>query len=576
MHVLTDIVALLAVSLAAMLIAHKARLPLIIGLLVGGAIAGPNGLGLVTATEEVQLLAEVGVILLLFAIGLELSPGELGQSRKSLVTAGILQVLLTVVVGTLLAGAFGLEFPAAILLGFVLSLSSTAVALKLLQDRAELHAPQGRFALGIAIVQDIAVVPMLLSIPLLMGRRSGSDANLLQPLIGGLLLTALVVVLSRRVIPKLLERVAHTRSSELFLIAIVVLCLGIAWVSSLLGLSLALGAFLAGLAVSGTEYRHQAASVISPLREIFTGFFFAAVGMLIDLRFILSHPVTVPLLSLLVVVIKATVVVVVIMLLRHPLRTAILTGAVLAQVGEFAFVLSQAGVEQGLIAPDMFRLILAISALSMAMTPALFWAAPRLAGWAGRIRGISMAGVEGNGKEGELSDHLIIIGYGLNGKNLSRACRRQGSPYIVIEANPINARIARTEGDSVILGDATLEAALLQAGANRARTMVVAISDPRATRRIVAIAKQINPALHMIVRTRFVSELEGLYAAGADQVVPEEFETAIEIFVLVMRRQQLAQEEIDRSVAEIRADSYEAFRTKRSFPPANKKDKEAG
>lgn len=561
MNVLTDIVVLLAVSLVAMFFAHKAKVPMIVGILVAGAIAGPNGLRLVTAAEEVHSLAQIGIILLLFVIGLELSLEELGPAKRSLLAAGALQIVLTTGVGMLVATLAGISASASLLIGFVLASSSTAVALKLLQERAEHHAPHGRFALGISIVQDIASVPILLLMPLLAGQGAVSLTGLLRPFAGGVVLTALVIVLSRRVIPRVLAKMAQTRSSELFMIAVLGLCLAIAWLSSLLGLSLALGAFLAGLAVSGTEYRHRAVSMISPMRDVFTGFFFVAMGMLIDLRVIWEQPVFVAALVAAVVVVKLVIVVAIILLLRHPFRTAWLSGVLLAQVGEFGFVVTQAAVESKLFTLDYSQTILTVSAISMAVVPALFLIAPSLSdALSSRKKSDRGKAKKTPSQADHFADHLIIVGYGLNGRNLSSACRIQGSQYVVVEGNPLNVQEAREKGDPIILGDATSEATLLEAGVDRARTLVVAISDARATRRVVALARQMSPRVHIIVRTRFVSELEGLQKLGADQVVPEEFETAIEIFVRVMRRQNLPEGNIERLVSAIRSGSYEAFR----------------
>jgi len=565
---LTDVVVILGLSLAVILVFQRARVPLVLGFLLTGIIAGPHGLGLIRGVHEVEVLAEVGVILLLFSIGIEFSLGSLVRIWRSVVLGGALQVGLTGVAIFFIAQAFGQAPMEAVFMGMLVSLSSTAIVLRLLQERAEIDAPQGKTALGILIFQDMAIVPMMLFTPFL--ALGGGDV--VGPLIGllgkAVLIVALVLVAARWVVPWLLFRVARTRNREVFLMATVGLGLAAAWLTSLAGLSLALGAFLAGLVISESEYSAQALGEVLPFKEIFLSFFFVSVGMLLDLSYVTSQFLQVSLTTLLVLTLKSGVAALAIRLLGFSLRTALLAGFSLSQVGEFSFILSRTGIEHGLLPGEHEQLFLAVSVLTMAVAPFVIAAAPTLADGVLRLplpawlvgAGGEM-GEEPVGEDGEpLSDHLIIVGFGINGRNLSRAARVAGIPYLVLETNPDTVKKERKGGEVISYGDATHPAVLHHAGVERARVLVTAISDPGSTRRITEVAKRMNPALFVLARTRYVQEMEPLYKAGADAVIPEEFETAVEILARVLRRYLIPQIEIAEFVADMRAGGYEMLR----------------
>jgi len=565
---LTDIVIILGLSLGVILLFQRIRVPLVLGFLLTGIIAGPHGLGLIQAVHQVEVLAEVGVILLLFSIGIEFSLGSLVRIWRSVVLGGTLQVGLTGAATFLLARAFGQTPVEAVFMGMLVSLSSTAIVLRLLQERAEIDAPQGKTALGILIFQDMAIVPMMLFTPLL-ALGGGEVTGLLLGLLGkAVLVVGLVLVAARWVVPWLLFRVARTRNREVFLLATVGLGLAAAWLTSLAGLSLALGAFLAGLVISESEYSAQALGEVLPFKEIFLSFFFVSVGMLLDLSFVTREILPVSLIALLVLSLKAGVGALAVRLLGFSLRTALLAGFTLSQVGEFSFILSRAGIEIGLLPGEHEQMFLAVSVLTMAATPFIIAAAPSLAdavlalplpNW---VRGAGGELGEGRRPDEEepLSDHLIIVGFGMNGRNLARAARVAGIPYLVLETNPDTVRREKKGGEVISFGDATYPAVLEHAGVERARVLVTAISDPGSTRRITQVAKRMNPALFILARTRYVQEVEPLYRAGADDVIPEEFETSVEILARVLRRYLIPQVEIEEFVGDIRAGGYEMLR----------------
>jgi CPA2 family monovalent cation:H+ antiporter-2 len=335
------------------------------------------------------------------------------------------------------------------------------------------------------------------------------------------------------------------------------MCFAVAWLTSMAGLSLALGAFLAGLLIADSEYSHQALGNVIPFRDLFTSIFFVSIGMLLDPGSIIEHPFVVVGITIAVIAGKLALATAVILLLRYPMRTALLTGFSLAQVGEFSFILSRVGVKQGLLGAEDYQLFLSVAILSMAATPILMAIAPALAD--------RLAGKFGSTKPPAdsaptPSDGLLIIGYGLNGRNLVTAAVSASIPYSVIEMNPDTVRREAAAGIHIMFGDATQDAVLAHAGVASARVIVVAISDAAATARITERVRANNPTASVIVRTRFVSEVAHLYKLGADEVIPEEFETAVEIFARVLRRYLLPRHEIERMITELRSDGYEALR----------------
>jgi len=562
---LNDIVIIFGLSIAILFICHRLRVPAIVGFLLTGILAGPHGLGLVKAVHEVEILAEVGVVLLLFTIGIEFSLGRLLQIKKSVLMGGSIQVLLTILVTFVIARQLGQPIGESIFIGFLISLSSTAIVLKLIQERGEVDSPHGRTTLGILIFQDIIIVPMILVTPLLAGATGDLGESVLVLIAKGIGIIGLVFVSAKWIVPQVLYQIARTRIQELFLLSVVVICLAVAWITSSAGLSLALGAFLAGLIISESEYSHHALGNILPFRDVFTSFFFVSIGMLLDIGFLFRQPGTIVLIALGVLVIKSIIASFATVLLGFPLRTSILVGLALGQVGEFSFILSKTGVEHGLLAGNIYQMFLAVSVLSMAATPFIITLAPRIADIMLRLplpkRLISGFYPVSEIKVENKKHHLIIIGFGVNGRNVARAARVSGIPYAIIEMNPETVRSEQAQGEPIYYGDSTQEAVLQHTNIKDARIVVAAINDPTATRRITEIIRRLNPEVHLIVRTRYLQEVKPLYELGADEVIPEEFETSVEIFTRVLAKYFIPRDEIERLVAEVRSDGYEMFRS---------------
>ncbi len=555
--ILIDLTIVMALAVAAVYLCNLIKIPSIVGFLITGILAGPHGLGLVSASEEIEVLAEVGVVLLLFIIGMEFSFSTFKQMKKTLLIGGGVQVGLTVLLAAGLGHLLNRPLGAAFFDGMLVALSSTAIVLNLLQARGELDAPHGRTSLGVLILQDIAVIPMLLITPLLAGGAGAGDQSGWLLLAKGAAVIVVMGVAARWMVPWLLERTVAARNRELFLITVVLICFAVAWLTASAGLSLALGAFLAGLIISESPYSHQAVSNVLPLRDLFVSVFFVSIGMLMDLSFLWANLWLVPLAALVVLALKTVTGGIATLALGLPFRVALATGFVLAQVGEFSFVLAHTGLTHGLISKAHYQIFLNISVLTMLFTPAGVALASRLAS---KLTTMPLKLPDQGHPVHAMRDHAIVVGYGINGRNVARAARLAGIPYVVAEMNPATVREEKAKGEPIVYADATHEPMLDYLGVNRARVLVSVIADPAATRRVVATAKTMNPALYVIARTRFVQEVPELRKLGADEVIPEEYETALEIFVRLLRRFMVPQGEIESFVTELRAESYGMLR----------------
>jgi CPA2 family monovalent cation:H+ antiporter-2 len=555
--VLRDIVLLLLASLPIVFVCGRLRLPTIIGYMLTGVVIGPSGLGVIGDVHAVETLAEIGVVLLLFTIGLEFSLEKLLAMQRVVFLGGGMQVGVTIVAAMLLAHwGVGLAWPSAIFVGFLVALSSTAIVLKTYVDRAESDTPHGRMAIGILLFQDLCIVPMMLFLPLLSGQRTANLWYILKTLGLAAGSVLLIMLLARRVFPFLLQWLVTLRSREVFVSFAVLACLGTAWLTSQAGLSLALGAFIAGVVLSESEYSHQIVADILPFRDIFNGIFFVSIGMLLSLEVLTTTwPVVLGVVALIVVG-KTVLAFAAIKALGRTPRVALMAALGIAQIGEFSFVLLKVGAEAGLLEGAAYQTFLAASILTMLATPFLIALAPALGYQVGRWTGIADTPDTGAAELPPVSGHVIIAGYGLNGRNLARVLRAAGIPYRIIELNIESIRAGRKQGEPILYGDGTRREVLHAARIEAARVLVVAISDATATRRIAALAREMNPNLHIIVRTRFVSEMNGLYALGVQQVIPEEFETSLEIFARVLREYGLSRQYIQQQVEMIRREGY--------------------
>lgn len=566
--VLGNLLFIYTVSIAVVFLFHQFRLPSIAGFLVAGALIGPHGLNLISDIETVQVLAEIGIVLLLFTIGIEFSLKHLVSLRRLLLIAAPIQVggvIAIALAGGLLAG---LPAPQAIFWGFLLSLSSTAIVLKALAASGESDSPHGRATIGILVFQDLAVVPMILLTPILASPSNGALGSVLLTLGKSILVVGCIVAGAWFAVPRLLEHIVRSRSRELFLLTVIVMCLGIAWLTSLGGLSLALGAFIAGLVISESEYSHQAIAEVLPFRDSFNSLFFVSIGILMDWRILLEYPMVVIGLLIFVLLVKFVTGAAAVLAVSMPPRSAVMTGIALAQVGEFSFILAQVGQDDKLLTGTPYQIFLAVSVCSMIITPFLMQLSPHIARRAEAIQrlrhwfpGQTTAHVlETEGRHLRIKDHVIIVGYGLNGRNLARVLGETEVPYIALDLDGDTVRREAAHGLPLYYGDATNPNVLRHVKIEDARVLVVAISDPFMARRAVQVARSLNSQIHIVVRTRYLRELEELHQLGADDVVPEEFETSIEIFALVLRTYNMPQDFVMQKAEQVRREGYALLR----------------
>jgi CPA2 family monovalent cation:H+ antiporter-2 len=553
-----DLAIIAGLSVVITVLLARLRLPTVAGFLAAGSLLGPFGLGLITEVSAIESLAEVGVVLLLFTIGLEFSFDRMRHIFRQAALGGIVQVTCTIAVTAAIALFYGKTPGQALFYGFVLAMSSTAIVLRALAERGELDAPHGRFIVGTLIFQDLCVVPMVLLVPVLAGGGSTSSVtNEIALALGkAAVIVAGALLAARFVVPRLLHRVDAARSRDVFLLAVLAICVGTAWLTSLVGLSLALGAFLGGMVVADTEFQHRAMGDIIPLRDAFMSVFFISLGMLFDTRLLINHPLEVALLLAGFVVGKASLSILAAAVMRFPARAAWLAGIGLAQFGEFGFVLMTLGASHGLTDKSTMSTVLTAGILSMFLTPVLIRLAPRISAGEKLIspltRLLGVRGIEQVEHPEEIKGHIVVIGYGVAGKLVVRALGACGFPPIVLELNAETVRRAREAGESVYYADATSREALNHAQIHTARAVVILINDPQAILRVVDTVHRVAPAVPVIIRTRYLAERATLTKLGATDVVAEEVEASVEVIARLLRRLEVPRNLIDSRIREAR------------------------
>ncbi len=567
----TDLVLEILVVIGAAVIGAAAferlRLPAVAGLLVVGAIVGPGGLGLVEDPDRVRALAEFGVALLLFQIGLELPIATLRRVWRMAALSGALQVGLTVAGVAALAAAVGVRVETAIVMGMLVSLSSTALVMRVLAQRGEVDAPHGRLSVGILLFQDLCLVPFLLVLPILSGEVPRQPQPLALAIGQNLLALGVLFGAARFLLPWVLERVARLRSPDLFSLFAFLMAIGSALAAEEMGLTLAVGAFIAGLVVSASPYAHQLFAEVVPLRGVLLGIFFTAVGMLFDPGAALGEWRGILLFVGGVVILKTGIIVAVLALvLRQGMRIGILTGLGLAQTGEFSFVLAEAATPAGLLDESLRQVFVAGSVITLIATPFLVRAAPLLArALVGSIERLGL-GADVATVADDVGDHVVIVGYGLAGRTLARVLKASDIPYRSVDQNAGSVADAQERGEPVIFGDATRAVILERLAVGRAKLVCVAINDPEATRRCISLAHALAPDVRIVVRARYVQDLDLLFAAGASEVVAEEFESTIDLVSKVLRSFGIPHEAITHFAEAMRMEGYEFTREAGELP----------
>ena len=561
---ISALVVVLACALVVLLIGRRFRIPFIIGYFLTGIIVGPFGLGLI-AEEEVSMLAELGVILLMFTIGLEISLKNLLSMKKIVLIGGMLQLVLTTVAVLGVMMAVGFSFSVSLFIGFLVAHSSTAIIMDLYQKSGEVDSRHGKIALGLLIFQDLNVVPMMLAVPFLAGTDGGDLVGSIISFVAGLAIMMVILVAAIYLVPKLLRHVALTRSGELFIISIVVICFGIAWLMSLNGVSLALGAFLAGIAISGSDYSHEVVGQIMPLRDILTGIFFVSIGMMLNLPFLWDHLAVILGLAALLLIGKFLLNFISVKALGVATGAAILSAVGLSQIGEFSFILGSTGLAAGILDnPVKYAHIVTSTThktlrgprggiVTMAATPFLVQLAPKI------VNKYFAPKVEDEEKQVLQADHEIIVGYGLAGQYVAKALKRMEIPYIILELNAETVAREKARGENIIYGDASREAVLDYAEIRTAKTIVITIPHMDAVKGIITTARRMNPQVSIITRSKFISETSELYHLGADEVIVDERESAIQIFRRILMSKNMPVQDIEQFSKEIRTELYNKY-----------------
>ena len=523
------ILVLLISSVLAVALFRRLRLPAMLAYFLVGMALGPHTFGLLPDTEASREFAEFGIVFLMFSIGLEFSLPQLYAMRKKVLGLGGAQVFLTLAVVMTVAKLAGLDWPAAFVIGAALAMSSTAIVSKILAERVDLNSRHGRLSIGVLLFQDIAVVPVLVLIPAL-----GLAGANLTDVLGMALLKAAGMLLFLFTIGKWLINpwfnvVAGQRSRELFVMNVLMVTLLLAFATKSAGLSYALGAFIAGMLISETKFRYQVESDIAPFRDILLGLFFISVGMLLNLQQIAANLGLVLLILLAFVLLKAAIVSLVIRLMQYEAGVAIRTGLILAQAGEFSFVILALGVEQHLVSGPALQLVLAAALLSMVLAPFMIQFNGRitrkLVSSYSRNSGQIVQDIDDGSKH--LHNHVIICGYGRSGQYLGRFLQEESIPFVALDIDPSRVLEAAAAGENVMFGDAARRVVLEAAGAARAKALIISYADNRAAMKILHIVQEKYPQLPVIVRTVDDSNMEALREAGATEVVPEILEGSL-------------------------------------------------
>ncbi len=562
---LTSIALLLGITVLAVAVLRRFQVPTVIAYLAAGVVLGPQMLGWLGSDGQASPIAELGVILLLFALGLEFSLPRLIAMRRELLVVGGAQVAITLVVLPLLAPLFGVRTQTAIVLGAVFALSSTAIVLKQLSEQTELNLAHGRLALGVLLFQDLAVVPMLILIPMLAaGAESELAFGIARALIEGAIAVAVVLLAGRWLLRPLFHEIARSESTELFTLTVLLVVVGASASTHALGLSAALGAFLGGMMLAETEYRHQVEADVRPFRDVLLGAFFIAIGTLLVPRVVLEHWDWVLGALLFVIPFKTALIAVLSRGFTADWNGAWRTGLVLAQGGEFGFALIALALTQGVIREDVGQVVLASIIVSMAIAPFLIRANARIAGAFSRSTEEAERQAlahEVGAMPGHHSGHVVIVGYGRVGQNVARFLEKESFDYVALDLDPVRIRTARAAGEPVYYGDGTNPDTLRAAGIERARVLLITYWQVGVALKVLHQARRLNPMIPVLVRTKDDSRLDELMVAGATEVIPETLEASLMVASHLLVLLTVPMSRVVRHINEVRGSRYGLLRS---------------
>ncbi|WP_298522697.1 cation:proton antiporter [uncultured Methanobrevibacter sp.] len=552
---------ILITAVIVLLIFNKLKLPTMIGLFITGIVLGHA----INDTTLISSLSELGVIFLLFIIGLEFSVEKFSTIKRYALIGGILQVTLTTALTCLLGLFLGLEWKSSLFLGFLVAFSSTAIVMKVMQKKHITHSAQGRVTLGILIFQDIAVIVVILITPLLGGQSLEINAlpELIIKIVG---LGALIFIGAKWFIPLALHDAARTKNRDLFMILTLFICMGTTFATSLIGIGPELGAFLAGLLISNTEYSHQTLGYVQPFQDVFLSLFFISIGLMVNLHLFLYNIVAIVALTLAILVIKFAATMITGMTLKLPTKVSISIALLLSQIGEFSFVLAREGMTYGLMTNRFFSVFLGVSILTMSLAPFMEKMTPKIVRAFSKISYFKVDDElktlpEELEEAQEITDHVILVGMGRNGKQMAKACSQFRIPYRIVDMNPVIVENQQALGIPIIYGKASNESVLKELNITEALCIVISASTYEETLKTIDTARRLNPDIHIIVRTRYLRNIDEVIEAGADEVIPKEFETTIMMFTRLMDYYNKDIDEITDAVNDLRSDNYDAFRT---------------
>lgn len=553
--------AILITAVIVLLIFNKLKLPTMIGLFITGIVIGHA----INDTSIISTLSELGVVFLLFIIGLEFSIEKFSAIKRYALIGGALQVFLTTIAITLLGLFLGLNLRSAIFFGFLVAFSSTAIVMKIMQQKHMTHSIQGRVTLGILIFQDIAVIGVILLTPILGGETI--ELHLIPTVILKFVgLGILILIGAKWFIPLALRDAAKTKNRDLFMLLTLFICMGTTFATSLIGIGPELGAFIAGLLISNTEYSHQTLGYIQPFQDVFMSLFFISIGLMVNLHLFLYNITSILILTALILLINFAVTFFVGMILKLPTKVSVTIAILLSQIGEFSFVLASEGMKFGLMTKQFFSIFLGVSILTMSLTPFLQKLTPKIVKQFGKISYFQvdeeLKSIPEELEEARpIEDHVILVGMGRIGKQMTRACRQFNVPILAVDQNPVVVEQQQALGVPIIYGNASNESVLKELRITSAQCIVISASTYEGTLKTIDTARRLNPDIHIIVRTKYLKNIEEVIEAGADEVIPKEFETSILMFTRIMDYYNKDMDEIAEAVNDLRSDNYNAFRS---------------
>ena len=557
---LQNISIILITAVIVLLIFNKLKLPTMIGLFITGIVLGHA----INDTSIISTFSELGVIFLLFIIGLEFSQEKFSSIKHYALIGGILQVVITSIAITFLGLIFGLNLNSAIFFGFLVAFSSTAIVMKVMQQKHITHSVQGKVTLGILIFQDIAVIIVILLTPIL-GGESLVLTSIPTVIIKFIGLGAILYAGAKWFIPLALRDAAKTKNRDLFLLLTLFICIGTTFATSLIGIGPELGAFIAGLLISNTEYSHQTLGYIQPFQDVFMSLFFISIGLMVNLHLFLSNLGIILILTAAILLINFTATLITGIALKLPTKVSVSIAILLSQIGEFSFVLAKEGMTYGLMTNEFFSIFLGVSILTMSSTPFLEKLTPKIVKFFSKF---SYFQVDDELKSlpeeletpQEIKNHVILVGMGRSGKQLAKACKQYHIPIRIVDMNPIIVENQQKLGIPIIYGKGSNESVLKELNITSAQCIVISASTYEETLKTIDVARRLNPDIHIIVRTRYLKNIDEVIEMGADEVIPKEFETSILIFTRVMDYYNKDNDEITEAVNDLRSDNYNAFR----------------